>query len=272
MPSPASSATTRPARMHEDPVGEPEHLLDLVGDQQDRDAAGGELDDQLVDVALRADVDAACRLVGDEHRRVGEQGAREQELLLVAAGQRGRRSSRAALDAAARRSASFVRVDSIPRRTKPNRPSDRRLARLTFSRTGRRSIRPSSLRDSGIIETFARRDPSGVPVRRVVARGQLAGGGRRRRRRSPGPAPSGPAPTRPGEGHDLAGPDLEGRAVHARRGQVPDGQRRRARRPPAAASAGRSARPSGRASRRRACPRSRRRPGRSARPGRRAGR
>ena len=88
--SPDSSATTRPPRMTSDPVGEPQDLLDLVGDEQDRDAARGELDEQLVDVALGADVDAAGRLVGDEHRRVGEQGAREHELLLVAAGQRRR--------------------------------------------------------------------------------------------------------------------------------------------------------------------------------------
>ena len=80
------------------------------------------------------------------------------------------------LDAATRRSASFARVDSMRRRTKPNRPSERRLARLTFSRTGRRSIRPSSLRDSGIIETFARSEPERRAGEAGGPGGHLAGG------------------------------------------------------------------------------------------------
>ena len=146
------------------------------------------------------------------------------------------------------------------RRTKPNRPSDRRLARLTFSRTGRRSIRPSSLRDSGIIATFARSEPE----RRA---GEAGGPGGHLARRSTGDAPKiarasseRPAPTRPARADDLARPDLERRAVDAGGREVAHGQRRAGRRRRRAASAGRSGRPIGRASRRPACPRSRRRP------------
>ena len=47
----------------------------------------GELGDLALDVGLRADVDAAGRLVEDEQLRGGRQPAREQDLLLVAAGQ-----------------------------------------------------------------------------------------------------------------------------------------------------------------------------------------
>ena len=50
--------------------------------------AGGELDEEVVDRALRADVDAARRLVGDQDARFAEQHPREQHLLLVAAGER----------------------------------------------------------------------------------------------------------------------------------------------------------------------------------------
>ena len=71
--------------------------------------------------------------------------------------------------AVARSSASPTRARSSRRRTKPNRPIRGRLARLTFSRTGRPSIRPSSLRDSGISASPARIDPTGRPGRSVAA-------------------------------------------------------------------------------------------------------
>ena len=92
MSGPASSATSRPARMTSDPVGQAEDLLDLVRDQQDRHAVRRQADHHVVDVALRADVDPAGRLVGDEHAGSDEQRPREEQLLLVATGQRpGRR-------------------------------------------------------------------------------------------------------------------------------------------------------------------------------------
>ena len=58
-----------PAAHDEHAVGEPEHLLELGRDQQHGDPLGRERLDQLVDRALRADVDAARRLVGDEDAR-----------------------------------------------------------------------------------------------------------------------------------------------------------------------------------------------------------
>ena len=92
MSGPDSSATSRPARMTSDPVGQAEDLLDLVRDEQDRHPVRRQADQHVVDVALRADVDAAGRLVGDEHPGLDEQRPGEQQLLLVAAGQRpGRR-------------------------------------------------------------------------------------------------------------------------------------------------------------------------------------
>ena len=47
----------------------------------------GELADHVVELGLDADIDAARRLVEDEHARIGEQPAREDRLLLVAARQ-----------------------------------------------------------------------------------------------------------------------------------------------------------------------------------------
>src|SRR6185503_17892250 len=52
---------------HEHAVGHAEDLGQLARDHQDRDAAPGELAQQAVDLGLRADVDAARRLVDDEH-------------------------------------------------------------------------------------------------------------------------------------------------------------------------------------------------------------
>ena len=73
------------ASHHEHPVGEAEHLLDVGGDDQDAEAPRRLFGDELVDRPARADVDAAGRLVRDEQRRLAEQPAGEQHLLLVAA-------------------------------------------------------------------------------------------------------------------------------------------------------------------------------------------
>ena len=50
-------------------VREADHLLELGRDQDDAEAVGGELGEEVVDRALGADVDAARRLVGDQHAR-----------------------------------------------------------------------------------------------------------------------------------------------------------------------------------------------------------
>ena len=49
--------------------------------------AARELTDQAVDVELRGDVDAARRLVEEEHHRLAGKGAGEDDLLLIAAAQ-----------------------------------------------------------------------------------------------------------------------------------------------------------------------------------------
>ena len=52
---------------HRDPVADPDDLLHVAGDHQDGDAAVGQLAHQPVDLVLGADVDAARRLVEDQH-------------------------------------------------------------------------------------------------------------------------------------------------------------------------------------------------------------
>ena len=71
---------------------EPQHLLQLGGDEHHRHALVGQGGDESLDLGLGADVDAAGGLVEDQQLRRGEQPAGEQHLLLVAAGQVARRS------------------------------------------------------------------------------------------------------------------------------------------------------------------------------------
>src|SRR3954463_2484844 len=56
-----------PVAKHDDPIAEADDLLELRADHQDRDAALGERDDFLIDLGLRGDVDAAGRLIENEH-------------------------------------------------------------------------------------------------------------------------------------------------------------------------------------------------------------
>src|SRR5581483_7238111 len=69
----------------EDPVGQPEHLVELERDEEDRPPLVALLDQPAVDELDRADVEAARRLRGDQHLRVAIDLAREDHLLLVAA-------------------------------------------------------------------------------------------------------------------------------------------------------------------------------------------
>ena len=63
-------------------------LVELGGEHDDRQALAGERAEQLVEVVLRADVDAAGRVVEQEDLRAEREPARDDHLLLVAAGQR----------------------------------------------------------------------------------------------------------------------------------------------------------------------------------------
>ena len=114
-----------------------------------RDAALGELGDGLLDLGLRADVDAARRLVEDQQLGVRREPPAEQHLLLVAAGEMlmGRFGS------AGR---TLQRVDVLRRRARPApcaesaaaQPRSACTARMRFSRTLRSPMMPSSRRFS----------------------------------------------------------------------------------------------------------------------------
>ena len=68
-------------------VGQAEQLRHVGGDHDDGLAFLRKLGHQLVDLALRADVDAARRLVEDEHVAVAQEPFGNDDLLLVAAGE-----------------------------------------------------------------------------------------------------------------------------------------------------------------------------------------
>ena len=160
---------------------------------------GGEVGEEVVDGPLRADVDAARRLVGDHHPRLAEQHPREQHLLLVAAGERAHRSrvARAAHAAAlehvaAQRSAVARRPDDAERAQRPSRD------RVAFSIDERPRIRPVVLARLGDHrERPTRGSAAGCaraagPRSASVARTRPA-----RRRRSPARARCARRPTRP---------------------------------------------------------------------------
>src|SRR5215831_20556936 len=85
---------------HGDAVADTENLFQVAADDDHRRAVGGQLIDQFVNLALRADVDAARRLVEDDHLQFPQQPLRQYDLLLVAAAElRNRRLDRRSLDA-----------------------------------------------------------------------------------------------------------------------------------------------------------------------------
>src|SRR2546421_3743918 len=80
------------ATAHDDhAVGEAEDLGQVRGDDDHGEPFGGEVADDGIDLALRADVDALGRLVEEQHLGLGGEPPGQQHLLLVAAGQRGHR-------------------------------------------------------------------------------------------------------------------------------------------------------------------------------------
>ena len=94
------------------------------------------------------------------------------------------------------------------------------LGRLTFSRTGRRSSRPSSLRDSGIIASPVRSEPPASP-----SAGHRLGAAPRRRAARPRDGPGEPrsaGPDQPGQPDDLPGMQLERDVVDTRGRNAPD--------------------------------------------------
>ena len=69
-----------------DAVAQGEQLRQIAGGEQDRRAAGRELGNQRVNLRLRSNVDAGGRLVEQQEAWLMSQGARQEELLLIAAG------------------------------------------------------------------------------------------------------------------------------------------------------------------------------------------
>src|SRR5690606_23386758 len=72
---------------HRDPVAEPLGLLHEVGDQQDGDAAGADVLDELPGVAPGPRVESGGQFVEDHHPGVADQGERDGQALLLTARQ-----------------------------------------------------------------------------------------------------------------------------------------------------------------------------------------
>ena len=247
MSGPVSSATSRPAAHDQHAMGESEDLLDLVRDEQDRHAVGGQAHEDVVDVALRSDVDAAGRLVGDQDARIDEQRAREEQLLLVAAGQRPAGASRSGDPATRSRAvADLGPLGAAPDEPEPLEAPQARQADVLPDRPAQdQAVVLARLGD----ERDARIDRGGRSSRKRGARhGDSTTPSPGLPRRSPGRAPSGR--------RRRARPDRRSRrpggtASRPAR-QAPTGPRSRgrpARLRAAAACRDRRARPAGRASR-----------------------
>src|SRR6185312_6638222 len=76
-----------PALAHRhDPIADRQHFGQFRRNGDDRDAPLRHLEEEIVHLDLRADVDAARRLVDDQHFRLQGEPAGEHHLLLIAAG------------------------------------------------------------------------------------------------------------------------------------------------------------------------------------------
>ena len=72
---------------HRDAVADPDDLLHVARNHQDRDAGVGKAAQHVVDLLFGPDVDAARRLVEDQDLRPHREPFGEHDFLLVAAGQ-----------------------------------------------------------------------------------------------------------------------------------------------------------------------------------------
>ena len=71
---------------HDDPVGEREQFRELARGEDHAEPRATEPVDELVELSLRADVDATRGIIKQENRRLREQPAADDTLLLIAAG------------------------------------------------------------------------------------------------------------------------------------------------------------------------------------------
>ena len=228
MASPASSATIRPRRMTSTRWDEAEDLLELGRDQDDAEPVGREARDEVVDRALRADVDAARRLVRDHHARLAQERPGEQHLLLIASRERahrrgvGRPADVAAIEHGARglplaraaHDAECAHVaESRERRVLDHRAAEDQAVVLAGLGDHHEACREAAARAP------AERLP-GLEHRRsrLHARGAVEGTGQLGASR----------PDQPGHAEDLARAQIECRARHAGSGQLahrePDGR------------------------------------------------
>src|SRR6185437_11808090 len=78
----ALEETAHPAFMHDgDAIADADDLFHVARNHQDRDAGIGERAHDLVDLGLRADVDAASGLIEDDHLRTHGQPFPQHHLL-----------------------------------------------------------------------------------------------------------------------------------------------------------------------------------------------
>ena len=78
-----------PAVVHDaDPVRQVEHVVDVVADQEDADALGLELADQVADLGRLGRAERSGRLVHDQDPGVEVDGPRDGHRLALAAGER----------------------------------------------------------------------------------------------------------------------------------------------------------------------------------------
>lgn len=78
----------------ENSIGEAQNLWDLTAHQQNGDAAVGQFPDDCVQLAARANVDASCRFIEQQHPATLEQPSGKHHLLLIATRQRARIATR----------------------------------------------------------------------------------------------------------------------------------------------------------------------------------
>ena len=237
-PAAARHGPARPRRRagpahDQHPVAHAEHLGQIAGDHQHREALPRQLVHELVDLDLGADVDAARRLVEDQEPGSAAAIA-EHDLLLVAAGEGATTCSAPRVRTLQPLGAARASSRSRPRVDEPAARSAAGSARERFSPTDAASTSPCALAVLGHVG-------DAEPARAWPARSHrtgwppmpdLADRRGRRRRRSPGRARCGPSrPARRGRRSRRPGPSKLDVRDRGRAGEPADLQQGLADRP-----------------------------------------
>ena len=126
----------RPSRIWIDALGTARHVV-LVGDEHDRAARAVQVDEQGEDVGGRGRVEVAGRLVGEDQRGLGHQGAGDRDALLLAARQLAGPVVGAVGEADAVEGGDGTRSRAVGRGRRPRRPAGaRRCARPSSEAAG----------------------------------------------------------------------------------------------------------------------------------------